>query len=772
MPTIRIPLAAPYQNRDLATALGNVTTDSFNINCYVETQKDGRKLVVKRPGLLPVYTYNSGGATNGQGLFVYKGITYAVGSNVLYRLTGSGNGSADGTAWTASTSGPFLARFNFGCIVFQGQIIVAGGANAGGTQFLNDVWSSSDGVNWTQLVSAAPWAKRRSPSLAILGNTLYLIGGDGAALYADVWSTTDGVNWTQVVSSAPWGGRFGAAVVAFNQGIFLMGGLTATAYSNDVWFSPDGATWTQMVTTAGWGIRAYHSALVFGGKIWIAGGTNGIVQTDVWSSPDGLTWTNTGNLPAAREEMATCVYAGKMWFITGADIAVTGTTTVWSSTNGAAFTVVTAAYGGGARLGSMAVVFATPTATSAINAPTMWLIAGGGAGITNAIYTATLNVALPSSISIGTSAPNTTPFQTATQNAGAYLILKTTTDAWVYYTGQLQQITSTNYPKLTVPGIVNLDDTIYVMDADGVIYGSNLSDPFTWSALNFITADFDSDTAVALVKYQNYVLAIKAYTIQFFYDAGRYPGSPLLPAITYNLKVGCVSAESVAVLQNTVVWAAQSQSGGYYIAVMEGTTPVRISSTAIDKILQDWVPSTLDHSGPKTELGHVWYYLSMHSLGITIAYDFIEKEWCIWKNSTNAFFVGINETSDGTNPLMQDYAIGAVYIPSPTTYLDNATTITSIIQTIKVDGGNNKRKFTGGLTAIGNRRGASPNNLLIQWSDDDALTFNTGVTVDLTTARPRISRTGSFRRRVWKCTHTANQAFQLEALEQEIVGNG
>lgn len=786
MATIRVPLAVSYQDRDLAASLGNTTTDSFLINCYIETQKSGKKLVVKRPGLLSLFTYNGGAATNGQGLVLYKGISYAMGSNVLYRLNGTGDGSSDGTAWTASTAAPWQGRGGFGCIIFKGAIFVMGGVAVGGTfNFFNDVWSSPDGVNWTQLVTAAPWAKRGNFGVVVLGNTLYLLGGVGGAgttLYNDVWSTQDGVNWTQVVGAAAWATRQGHMVAAFNQGIILAGGLTAAGtVVNDVWYSPDGTTWTALVVNAGWSIREYASMLVYNNKLWVAGGLNAVPTTlqDVWSSSDGINWTNTGNLPAARYSMASCVYAGKMWFIAGNSAAATSTTTVWSTSDGITFAVATAAYGGASLDAPRVVVLGTPVSVSTINAPTMWLIGGLGANDTtnlNQVYRATLNVAIPATYTpTGTGATTSEQWQFTTQNAGAYLVMKNTADAWVLYTGLLQKITSTNYPKLTVPGVVNLDDTIYVMDIDGVIYGSNLSDPFTWSALNFITADFDSDAGVMLIKYQNFVLALKAYTFQLFYDAGRFPGSPLLPATTYNTKLGCFSADSVASIQNTVVWAAQSHTKGTHIVVMDGTTAVPISTPAIDKILQDWVPQNGDHATAKTDLGHIWYHLSIASLALTICYDFVEKEWYIAKNGIEGAFRAINASNDGGgNQLMQDVSIGVVYIPTPFTYLDNDTAITSIGQTNKVDGGNNKRKFTAGLTVIGNRRGSGvgANNLLVQWSDDDAQTFNTGFTVDISKARPRIPRTGSFRRRTWKFTHSANSSMELEALEQEIVPSG
>lgn len=770
---IRVPVAAPLETREVAKS-ASYTTDSMLINCYIETSPDGRTFVVKRPGMSSAFTYNSGGATNGQGLFYHQAGLYAMGSNVLYRLSGSANGSADGTAWGVSTAGTWNARFDHAQVVFNGQIFILGGVT-GAAVLLNDVWASVDGVRWTQIVTAAPWAARSRHTAVVVGTTLYILGGVTAAgVVNDVWSTPDGVNWTQVVGAAPWVARSSHATVAFNQGMFLMGGQNAAAaYLNDVWFSPDGTTWTQLVINATWSVRGRHSALVYGEKIWVAGGitTAGTVLDTVYSSTDGLNWTNTGTLPGTRYGMAAAVYANKMWFVGGVNNAGTAQTTVYTSTDGATFSTPTANYGGGTIYGASLVPWRTPTSVSAINAPTLWLIGGTVAGVVSTqIYRATLNVALPSSFSIGTTGATTDQFKFTTQNLGTHIVFKNTSDAWVLYAGIVQKIASTNYPQATVPGIASLDDTAYVMDAQGVIYGSNLSDPFTWSSLNFITADYESDLAIAIAKYQNYVVAFKATSLQFFYDAGRYPGSPLLPDKNATSRIGCASAAFVVPMDNTLVFMARTEQRGNYIAMLQGFAPVKISTPDIDRILDSWLAASGDTAFSIRVNGHDFYVMTVAGRDITIAFDFVEKRWHVWRSgATPAKFRASNYATDGILDYLQDMALGIVYAVSPVTYQDNGATITVSATGVKIDGGTNERKFCSSLTVIGDRVAAtSPNTATIYWSDDDGTTFSTGVTVDLTAARPRVNRCGSFRRRAHRITHAVNNPFRVESFELNV----
>lgn len=776
---LRIPAAGPFETRPgSSTFTDPFLTDSFLVNAYYETAPDGRKFCVQRAGSTSAATYGAG-ATNGQGTTFYQGLLWAMGNNVLYSISAAGSNGASGTAWTASTAAPWAGRFQPGVCVFQGQIFLCGGFSSGFNYF-NDVWSSYDGVNWTQIVSAAPWASRGGMGLFVLGNLMYLIGGVASANFADVWSTPDGVNWTQVVGQAAWGGRGGAMYGAFNQGLIVAGGnSTATGgLVNDVWYSPDGATWTQLIANAGWSARAGATLLTFQNKLWVMGGiaAGSTVKQDAWSSPDGISWTNTGNMPAVRSGMAACVYANKMWLLGGSN-ASTIQTTVWNTTDGNSFTVATSAYGGTAVTGAILIPYPVPASVSTNRYASIFLISGlyTGGVYTNNIYIATLNVSVAASYTpSGTGALSTEQWQNTTQNTGQYMIWKNTADAWVYWGGVFQKITSTNYPKSTVFGLVNLDDTLYVMDVNGVIYGSNLSDPFTWSALNFITADYQADAGVAIVKYQNYVLALKSSSMQIFYDAGRYPGSPLLPVIQYNARIGCASALSIQSFNNTVIWLARTEElGPYFVALINGV-PQKISTPDVDNVLEAWIPSaTLDFSFSWRNSGHYFYGFSLGNLAIplTLVYDFTEQQWHIERTGTSSTYQIINYVTDGVLDYFQAPKLSILYEMSGGFYQDNGATITAIGQTSMIDAGNNQRKFTGSLTAIGDRAApnGSPNSLLIQWSNDDGQTFSTGYTVDLTTPRPRVPRCGSFFRRRYRWTHATNNPMRLEALEQEIV---
>ncbi len=252
---------------------------------------------------------------------------------------------SSGTNWIQIThAAAWSGRYEFGAVAFNGRIWVLGGYN--GSNTLNDVWNSSDGTNWTQVTSAAPWSARYGLTVAVFNGQMWAFGGQtqfgGGSYLNDVWSTLDGTNWTQVTAAAPWSYRttFGATVL--NGRMWVFGG-NASNYLNDVWSTLDGTNWTQATAAAPWSRRTSPGAVAFNGQMWVLGGYNGGYHNDVWSSSDGTNWMQvTSAAPwSARNGLGTAAFNGRMWVLGG---NIGGNfNDVWSTLDGTNWTQVTSA---------------------------------------------------------------------------------------------------------------------------------------------------------------------------------------------------------------------------------------------------------------------------------------------------------------------------------------------------------------------------------------------------------------------------------------------
>lgn len=243
-------------------------------------------------------------------------------------------------SWTEATKkAEWSNRWDHTSLSFDGKLWVMGGYYPGvvsGDTYMEDVWSSVDGVNWSLETSAAPWLGRRGHASVVFddgsGAAMYVIGGfvvdeeTGYREYRnDVWRSEDGANWREIKSRTEpeldslydWFPRFNHACVVANHGgidyIYLIGGYTmlegydarySPKYFNDVWRSVDGVSWERMPNND-FGIRAEHAATVdpTTGTIYLQGGRHGVLIQDslnsshpvpdyswLWSSDDGINW--------------------------------------------------------------------------------------------------------------------------------------------------------------------------------------------------------------------------------------------------------------------------------------------------------------------------------------------------------------------------------------------------------------------------------------------------------------------------------------------------
>ena len=106
------------------------------------------------------------------------------------------------------------------------------------------------------------------------GDLLFVVGGNDGGLRNDVWRSTDGVNWVSVtVAGDVFSGRDRHEVVSYRGNLWVIGGWDGVGRLNDVWRSTDGVVWTSVaaagdVFSGRWG----HQAVAYGDNLWVIGG--------------------------------------------------------------------------------------------------------------------------------------------------------------------------------------------------------------------------------------------------------------------------------------------------------------------------------------------------------------------------------------------------------------------------------------------------------------------------------------------------------------------
>jgi hypothetical protein len=145
--------------------------------------------------------------------------------------------SSDGAFWSEKSS--TLIFKNHQVVVFNNKLFwIAGQSKNNGEE--NSVYSSTDGATFKVVIEKAGFTARTAHQVVVFKDKLYLIGGSTTfgsdfKKLNDVWSSTDGKNWTQETDQAPFPARWSHQVVVFKNKIYLIGGYDGTKALNDVW---------------------------------------------------------------------------------------------------------------------------------------------------------------------------------------------------------------------------------------------------------------------------------------------------------------------------------------------------------------------------------------------------------------------------------------------------------------------------------------------------------------------------------------------------------
>jgi hypothetical protein len=256
----------------------------------------------------------------------------------------------------------FAARDGGGAYVYKDKMWMVGGWNPPDKvnfpqKCSNDVWSTTDGANWTLVRpntygtdafdSETEWEGRHTAGYVVYRDKMWLVGGDPLQGHYqfDVWNSSDGKTWHQDGKTwhhvnkgrpVPWGPRALHYTVAFKDKIWVMGGQTTPQFApaeerfyDDVWNTEDGIAWTKVETEGShWSPRGMIGGnVVHNGRVWIlGGGTYDTPDTpqrkffnDVWSTADGVHWEcHLEHAPwHPRQYHDVAAFDGRMWVLEG-----------------------------------------------------------------------------------------------------------------------------------------------------------------------------------------------------------------------------------------------------------------------------------------------------------------------------------------------------------------------------------------------------------------------------------------------------------------------
>lgn len=603
---MRLPLAIPLDARS-----GSSSVDARLTNAVVESY-EGRLTVAKRPGLSQIGTSTG----NANGTVCFGGNLFSLFGTAAFRVVSSG-----GNSWTETTTGN--AGSGLGVVGFFNNLFVALPFNAGDSNFA----TSTDGLTWTARTSATLTAGAGWGRLAY-GAGLYVATNQGTS--SSCASSPDGITWTSrtMPSSSDWG----AGGLCFGGGKFVS---VAFAFGTKAAYSSDGITWTAatLPSSTNW------YGVAHGAGVFVAVG----VGSSCASSTDGITWT-TRTMPSS-ETWIDVVYAGGQ-FVAIANSSTAAATSpdgiTWTArtlpanakwyglTYGTSnYVALESGLGAGTNVATSS--DGITWASGSFSNYRVWSRPTYGADLfvtmsRTSDYYATSANGTTSLVSAGTIAD--TPHDFAQSGSTSVLFLKSKNDAYTWDGTTLTTVSDVDYPATTCRGTAYLDGRVFASTTKGVIYQSADENFSSWAALDFVSAHTEPDEAVFLCKYRDYIMLLKQWSCEFFYDAANATGSILSPVRNMFQLIGCASENSVRETAGTVVWLGKTKDGfGRSIYMMAGSEPQKISTVQVDKVLDADDLSSV--SSWTAKLGsHTFYGINLSA--VSLAYDLSSGVWSVF----------------------------------------------------------------------------------------------------------------------------------------------
>ena len=327
-------------------------------------------------------------------------------------------------------------------------------------------------------------------------------------------------------------------------------------------------------------------------------------------------------------------------------------------------------------------------------------------------------------------------------------------------------------------GLAYLDQTIYVMDNLGQIWGSAFNDPTSWNSLNLVIANSIPGFGVQLTSQLNYIIAFKSESMEVFYDTGTNtpPATPLAPVPGAISNYGALLG-SVQAIDELVFFATSNKTVSPQIMRLDNLQARRVSIPAIERLLDPYAASPAVGGTLSTWVfkhgGHRFYGLTVAASApinsFTAVYDIDENLWYQWGDYTNFLWpVAGMATNPSAQHVLQGYNDGNIYqfegaYEFPT---DNGVVAPVDIYTPRTDFGTQRRKTLDRMYFRGDK---TPGSILyVQRSDDDYQTWSIPRRIDLNKKNPYLDREGTFTQRAYHFSHVSPTDLRIKSVDLQM----
>ena len=293
---------------------------------------------------------------------------------------------------------------------------------------------------------------------------------------------------------------------------------------------------------------------------------------------------------------------------------------------------------------------------------TAFVVSGNELYKINTSYAATL---------IG-SIPGTGPVSMA--DNGIQLFIACNGPSYIYNnsTGVFGQIVDPDFPGAVTVGYI---DGYFVFNEPNSqrIWVTQLLDGTSIEPLDFASAEGSPDGVVGLIVDHREVWVYGTSTVEVWYDAGT-PDFPLQRIQGAFNEIGCISAYTIAKMDNGLFWLGADARGQGIVYRANGYTGQRISTHAVEWQIQQYGNLTDALAYTYQQDGHSFYVLIFPNANTTWVYDVATGAWherAGWSDGSFTRHRSNCQMAFNNKIVVGDYQNGNIYAFDLDTYADN-----------------------------------------------------------------------------------------------------
>ena len=333
--------------------------------------------------------------------------------------------------------------------------------------------------------------------------------------------------------------------------------------------------------------------------------------------------------------------------------------------------------------------------------------------------------------SLGTIATSSQNYVSITDN-GVQLIIVDGVGGYIVTlaTGSLVNITDAAFPNGATT-VTFLDGRFVVNKASTKqYYISSFYDGTTWSPSIYASKENSPDYLVAVEVLNGLLVLWGANSIEFWQDVGASP-NPFARINGASQSWGLAAVWSRAQIANTVMFLAQNPQGSVQVMMLNGYTPVRVSTTDIENIINGF--TTFSDGVALTYMvdGHPMYQLTFPNSNRSFLYDTSTGLWQDVQTglAISARHFGTLGVVFNSENYISDSTTGGVYAMNANVYTDAGQPIKRQVVSMHINMGGNKfgvdSVFLDMETGVGlqNGQGNAP-MIAMQVSKDGGRTFS------------------------------------------------